>query len=486
MQHPEFAPQFPTEQSPLELFLVEARKRLAPQDAGRIVLANERELKDWCADLLGVVIPAKRVCRGHRAPLEAITDAYFATHPRTVWKASRGFGGKTVLLGTLAMAEAITLGAAVTILGGSGEQSKRVLSYMRGEEGMRGRMWAWPRAPLDLLVTDPSATRTKLTNGGRITALMASSRSVRGPHPQRVRGDEIDEMDADIWKSAQGQAQAWGDIMEQTVGSSTLHYPNRTMAAELLQAAERGWPVYEWCYRETTAAGGFATLEEVARKKGSVDALMWKNEYELQEPSVTDRAIDTEAVDLAFDPELGHYAGGIDDVLQLERPEVPQEDAPIGARYATGVDLGKRRDKTIIWTVRCDIVPARLVAYTHVNRMPWPMIEQAIEWQVKAYPGVLVYDEGGMGTDFGDRLTCRSVGFSLTGLKRTNLFRAWITALENGEFKAPRIDYAHQEHKFVTFGDLFGRGEDKGHPPDTFVAAALAWFAANTPALALV
>lgn len=481
-----FTPAPADQPSPFELFVIECRKRLAPQDAGRVTLANERELKDWAADMLGVVVPAKRVCRGHRAPLEAMADAYFAVYPRTTWKASRGFGGKTVLLGALAVCEAVTLGAAVTLLGGSGQQSKRVHDYMRGEGGMRGRFWRWPRAPIDLLTSDPTATRTRLTNGGDITALMASGKSVRGPHPQRVRGDEIDEMHPDIWRSAQGQAMEAFGIKEQTLGSSTLHHPNGTMAAELLQAAEQGWPVYEWCYRETTAAGGFATLEQVVRKQKSVDAATWKNEFELQEPSVSDRAIDTEAVDLAFDPDEGHYGGGLDDVLQLEKPEKPAEDGSVSARYATGVDLGKRRDKTIIWTVRCDRVPARLVAYTHVTRMPWPMIDQAVEWQAKAYPGVVVYDAGGMGTDYGDRLSVKSVGFNLNGLQRTNLFREWISAIENGEFKAPRIDYAHKEHRYVTWGDLFGRGEDKGHPPDTFVAAALAWKAANAPGLALV
>jgi hypothetical protein len=92
------------------------------------------------------------------------------------------------MLAALAYMEAITLGAYVTLLGGSGEQSKRVHSYMRGDDpNVPDTFWGAHLAPVDLLYEDPTSMRTKLANGGAIIALAASQKSVRGAHPQRLR-----------------------------------------------------------------------------------------------------------------------------------------------------------------------------------------------------------------------------------------------------------------------------------------------------------
>jgi len=141
---------------------------------------TDEELRAFLRERFGVALPATRVCPHHTPPFRAFADAYFARSPIAVWKASRGFGGKTFMLALLALTEAATLGAEVTVLGGSGEQSKRVHEYMS----------RWSSGVESLLDDDPTARLTRLNNGGRILALMASSRSVRGPHPQRLRLDE--------------------------------------------------------------------------------------------------------------------------------------------------------------------------------------------------------------------------------------------------------------------------------------------------------
>ncbi len=82
----------------------------------------------WYAvrDQTGIAIPRTKVCEGHVAPFTAFADAFFSRHRNVVWHASRGFGGKSVLLATLAFMEGVEQGAAVNLLGGSGEQSQRV------------------------------------------------------------------------------------------------------------------------------------------------------------------------------------------------------------------------------------------------------------------------------------------------------------------------------------------------------------------------
>lgn len=449
---------------------------VAPQDAEHPpvwVPTTDDELDRWLQQYLGVRLPRKVVCTGHTSPFQAVADAYFARTPRAVWLASRGFGGKSVALAALSMAEALTLNAGVTLLGGSGEQSARVLAHMNGEDTMRGRFWAHPNAPRHLLRGDPTKRLTRLQGGGWINALMASQASVRGPHPQRLRGDEIDEMDPTLWRAAQGQPQESQGILEQTVGSSTHHNPNGTMTAELQSAAEKGWPVYTWCWRETSAAGGFVTPLQVERKRAVMVKRDFETEYDLQQPNPEGLAIDADSVEAAFSAELGTYAGALNRKLVLEAPATPEELAANGEEeepYVTGVDFGRDRDKTIVWTVRKTVTPVRLVCFQHLGRLPYPQMVAQVQWQVRTYPGLLLYDKGGVGRGVEDFLTVRGTGIDLVGKIRSEIFEHWIAALEHRHFLAPRIEYAYREHRFVTVADLYGAG----HPPDTFIAGALA------------
>jgi hypothetical protein len=218
---------------------------------------NDDELWEAVKLYFNVEIPRRKICEHHEAPFTAFADAYFARNTVTVWKASRGFGGKSMLLALLGLCESVFLGAKVNILGGSGEQSERVLNYINGEE-MPEAFWNAPDAPKHLIVGGSDSEvadnargvtkkMIKLTNGGYLKALMASSRSVRGPHPQRLRLDEVDEMDLSIFDSALGQPMKRFGIEEQVVASSTHHYANGTMTEILKRSIEKGWKTYEWC-----------------------------------------------------------------------------------------------------------------------------------------------------------------------------------------------------------------------------------------------
>ena len=63
-----------------------------------------------------------------------------------------------------------------------------------------------------------------------------------------------------------------------------------------------------------------------------------------------------------------------------------------------------------------------------------------------------------------------SEGIVLVGRDRSEVFAGHIHSIEHHEVTSPRIDFLHAEHKYVTTDDLYG----DGHPPDSFVAAALA------------
>lgn len=453
----------------------------------RVILTpprNKAQLQQWMWKVLGLWVSdaVHPDCAGkHRPPLDALWGAYSGQDARSVWKASRGLGGKTVMLAGLCLAENITLGAGVTLLGGTGEQSRRVHEYMSDDSSMQDTFWHAPLAPRHLLKGDPTQRHTRLHNGGWMSALMASSASVRGPHPERLRGDEIDEMDAGIWDSASGQpisreTKAGYHVRRQIVGSSTHHYANGTMTRELKMALERGWPIYEWCYKENLRREenphGWLTEEMVQETKDTVTTAVWTTEYELQEPSVEGRAIETEAVDWMFSMLPGQsFPGKRGDELILE-PYDPE------GTYAVGGDWGKHRDRSIFVVLRTDVWPARIVAFFHLARMSYKKIIPKFNDLVETYQARACHDRGGIGTVIEDYLEVAAEGVNLQGAMRGTVFQDYILAIEQKQIQCPMIEYMYNEHKYVTTEDLTRSGK-KYHPPDTFIGGALAWRAAS-------
>lgn len=427
---------------------------------------TDDELWHWVRAVWGVTLPRQRVCPGHQAPFEAFANAFFARSPVSIWKGSRGFGGKSFMLGCLALTEAVALGSQVTVLGGSAQQSLNVHEHTQS-------FWYSPRAPKALLEGNPTQYRTKLTTGAWILALLASQTSVRGPHPQRLRLDEIDEMELEILESAQGQPMMKNGIKAQTVMSSTHQYPDRTMSAMLKRAGEKSWPVYSWCWRETSnPVDGWLTAEEVEQKRAEVSDKMFAIEYDLQEPSFGGRAIATELVDWCFSIERGEYRGDLDENIILE----PYDSQ---GTYITGVDWAKETDFTVVRTFRSDVHPWREVAFLRTGRKPWPLMVRNVEDRLAQYKGLLVHDATGLGDvlddliDYPRRLVRPVV---MRGRDREAMFTEYISGIEQRALLTARIDYPYSEHKFATFKDLYTSG---GHPPDSFVAGAAAWFMRN-------
>ena len=124
----------------------------------RVRLGTDRDLLAFVEETFGVHIPAVACCPEHVAPAQAFCDAYYNRANVAVWKASRGFGGKSTLLALLALTEAITLKADVTVLGGSAQQSERVLEVMT-------LLWRAPKAPAHLLASPPRRAKNPLRMG---------------------------------------------------------------------------------------------------------------------------------------------------------------------------------------------------------------------------------------------------------------------------------------------------------------------------------
>jgi hypothetical protein len=440
-----------------------------PEYRYELPIADENALRLFLARAFGFEVPDQAVCPGHCAPWQAFCDAYFARSRVAIWKASRGLGGKSLLLAMLGLTEALTLKVDVNLLGGSGEQSKRIHEYMR-------KAWDYADSPRQLLASDPYLASTTLTWGNTIRALLASMTSVRGPHPVRLRLDEVDETDLAIVNAALGQPMSKAGVSAQTVLSSTHHNPQGTMTAVLQMAAEKSWPVYEWCYHETMYAHGWLDPAEVEAKRTDVTAQAWNIEYDLQQPSAEDRAIIPAAVGAMFQRSRGEFAGDNSEYCEVEPPMA-------GATYQHGADWAKSNDWTVICTVRIDCTPARLVAFERTGRRPWPSMVARFEDRIQRYGGEAAHDGTGLGDVVDGYLTTPAEKVVLAGRSRSDLLSNYVNLCEKGGIVAPMITYAYREHLYASLADLYGSA---GHLPDSICAMALATKGVGVPVVQAV
>lgn len=453
----------------------------------QLPITDEHALREFVRLAWGVHIPDKQVCPDHSTPWRAFADAYFVKSSIAAWVASRGFGGKSFLLALLGLTEAATLKANVTVLGGSSEQSNRVHEYTQ-------QFWNWQGAPRQLLKSDPSKRETRLQWGNTIRALMASQASVRGPHPSRLRIDECDELDIKLFDAALGQPMNSNGVVAQTVASSTHQYANGTMTEVLRRAADKGWPVHHWCYKETMQPHGWLPKSEVVQKQADVTAVMWNVEYELQEPSPESRAIQPESVSKMFQRDLGDFEGRNGEYIEIEPPmmvcvkcdfEMSVDDATLiklkqcpeckakldGASYSTGADWARKLDWTAIITLRYDCNPMRLVAFERQGRKPWPLMVGRFNTRLERYSGNAAHDGTGIGDVVDGYLEYGADSVIMVGRARSDLLSEYIAAIERDEIVSPLIKFMEAEHRYASVDDVYG----SGHLPDTIAAGSLAY-----------
>lgn len=168
-----------------------------------------------------------------------------ATTPRTrdcvVW-ANRG-GGKTYLGAIATMLDLVFKpGIEVRILGGSLEQSKRMhahLATLFRHDAL---------APLlDGRITQ---TRVRLRNGSACEVLAQSQTSVRGTRVQKLRCDEVELFDPEVWEAAQltTRSKRCGEVSVRGAIEclSTMHIPHGIMFRIVKEASGGRRRLFKW------------------------------------------------------------------------------------------------------------------------------------------------------------------------------------------------------------------------------------------------
>jgi Terminase RNaseH-like domain len=215
--------------------------------------ANSTELHDWIEEHLGFNVPQKPICPHHQAPIEYLWKAYTEPGPDLIAWAPRG-GGKTTLGAIATLLDLLHKPSCqIRILGGSLEQSLRMWEHLLPMVENHAQ---------DQLTDDRSRSRKiSFKNGSAAAVLTQSQRSVRGQRVQKLRCDEVELFDREIWTAAQlvtrsrtqqelppEQRDQWPEgIRARIEALSTMHAPYGLMQELVESASMRGVEVVHWC-----------------------------------------------------------------------------------------------------------------------------------------------------------------------------------------------------------------------------------------------
>ena len=262
-------------------------------------------------------------------------------------------------------------GVQVRILGGSLEQSQKMYEHLRSlldRPMLRG-----------VLATEPTQRWILLQHGSRVELLAGSQRSVRGTRVHKLRCDEVEEFDPEVWEAAQRVTRSGfcnGEPVRGAVEAfSTMHRPfglmsrlvTDTPSEARLDAAEgdasdspesvaapsrrvfrwsamdvaarcpaelpcEGCVLWDECGGRAKRAEGYVPIEDLIRQKRRVSAEQWDAEMMCRRPRRSD------SVYPRFDPERH---------ASHREPPRPTEEAEIVA----GMDFGLRSPTVVLWAM---------------------------------------------------------------------------------------------------------------------------------------
>jgi len=272
----------------------------------------------WISEFFGNKIPwdikKQEGYEFNEYPLDAMWEAFAEETSFAIWYANRG-GGKTFDLSQLSFMESIFKPVCgINVLGGSLDQAQKSISYLTA-------FWELDNAPKHLLGKNQVAGRGyKLINNSWVKALAASTKSVRGSHQQKLRIDEVDELERKIYEAALGQPTPMNGIPQNIIISSTLHNPFGLMSEIIDEREKTGAKLFPWCVYDVAEPHGWWTKEEIETKKRQTTKEMFEAEYECKRPKVGDSIFDYMMIDRAwrrgfditFDNEYEFNEAGID------------------------------------------------------------------------------------------------------------------------------------------------------------------------------
>jgi hypothetical protein len=230
---------------------------------------TRKMLRDYVKVFLGIDVPDKKICDEHSSPLDYLWHSFnldassppllssdrnmqglrstsfsekaAANGDCVVW-ANRG-GGKTLIAAVATLLDCIFKPACqVRILAGSGEQAGRMYDYLAG---------FIQKNFTDQLSGAIRKDDCHFINGSAVEVLTQSQASVRGLHIQKLRCDEVELFDPDVFAAAKFTTMSKNGIRAALESISTMHRPYGIMQQVISDASQTGAAVFKWCIWET-------------------------------------------------------------------------------------------------------------------------------------------------------------------------------------------------------------------------------------------
>ena len=211
---------------------------------------SDGQLLEWLQLFAGVRVPTRPVCAHHHAPFDYLRGAYFEPADDLVVWAPRG-GGKTRLAAVATMLDLLHKpGIGVRILGGSFVQSLRMWEHLLPdlEDNVNGLLINHRAGKHTVTLTSGSTV-----GGSHAAVLTQSERAVRGLRVQRLRCDEVELFDKEVWSAAQlvTKSKRCGDtkVRASVEALSTFHKAYGLMADVVDKAKRPGSRsrLVQWC-----------------------------------------------------------------------------------------------------------------------------------------------------------------------------------------------------------------------------------------------
>lgn len=199
----------------------------------------------------------------------------------------------------------------------------------------------------------------------------------------------------------------------------------------------------EWAaWRMPTEANPHISREEIAAMRASMPALVVAQEIDAE---FTDGALNLFSVE------------------DIDRAAQPYEVA--GRNYLTTVDVGRRRDATVINTFEVSSTPYRRVHFERLERVPYPYIQQTLKKVWQTFPGRMVVESNGVGDPLIENTDVPITPFVTTAKSKLQALQALQLLFEQGHICA---QWDSRER-----AALIGCSWDEDHTPDEVMSLAI-------------
>lgn len=199
---------------------------------------DDDDLLFYVKEFLGFAYPQKPFCSHHTPPAQILCDTYFERFTFLLIWANRT-GGKTRMVSILNHLDALYKGPIEIVNAGAAlEQAIKGYQYF---------LESFNHPLLKKYLPDPIQSKSELTNGSVVSVITGSMKGFNGPHPQKVRIDEVELMLWLVLMEGLNMSKSKGRIKSQDVLSSTRKVSHGTVQRLIDEKEERGLKLMSYC-----------------------------------------------------------------------------------------------------------------------------------------------------------------------------------------------------------------------------------------------